>query len=671
MKLILSTARSKHSPTEFRRFGYTDPSKVKLFEIFARIFAAIIIVIGILNIVGWYFDIPRLTSFVLSYPEMRASTAVAFIAAGIYVLFTVSPAKRGWLQKVCIVTRTFTSLIVLTIGFVRLWGFVTGNVVDLDLYMGLPAQLSPPASGHTDRLIPNTPFFFSILGLAMLFYDLKIRKIYYSQLLILVAGLVTMPMVLSYIYQIGLINGSTLNAALPTLVSYTFLILALLCARPTRQIMDIFTKDSSGGFLVRRLIIFAIILPLLVGWIILLGYRLGLYSGDFRYLLAVNSLIVLFIVLIWENAQSLHSSDVERRETELELLESQKKFSALAESNIIGVVLADLEGTIYEANDAFLRIVGYGRSDLTSGALNWRELTAPEFTKLAMVKNRELIKKGKVEQYEKEFIKKDKTRAAVIVGKTLLNKDKGIFIAFVLDIGERKRLEERKDEFISIASHELKTPLTSIKGYTQILERLVSGIGNKQAGSLLSKTNTYIDRLSGLIADLLDVSKIQSGKILFNIEKFDVYDVVKEAVEGIQGTLPRHTIQLKSSVHQQVTGDKYRLEQVLHNLLTNAIKYSPRADKVIVRMTKNREYVTISVQDFGIGIPAKSKSMLFHRFYRVESSSKEFAGLGIGLYISSEIVKRHNGKIRIESKEGEGSTFFVDLPIKNSPPRER
>lgn len=663
MKIILDTAVRKHGPTEFRKLGYTDPAKVRIFQFIARLSAALIILVGFLVITGWYLDIPRLRSFIENYPAMRVSTAVGFICAGIFVLFSVRPSITGRMKKPFILVRTATSLIVLSLGLIRLWSYVTAQAIDLDVLL---FQLPPVTSLGSDRLIPNTPFFFTILGLAMVFYDFKIRRIYYSQLLIIIAGLVSMPMAISVIYQISLVKGSTTTAALPTLISYILLVIALLCTRPTRQVMDIFTKDSAGGYLVRRLILFAIILPLLVGWIILLGYRLGLYNSDFRYLLAVNALIALFIVLIWENAQSLHSSDIERRETEQELFESQKKFSALAESNVIGVVLADLSGTIYEANDAFLHMLGYNRGDFNARRLNWKSLTSEEYIKIAESKNRELIKKGRVQQYEKEFVKKDKSHVPVIVGKTLLNKDQAIFIAFVLDITERKRLEERKDEFIGIASHELKTPLTSIKGYTQILERMINGTGNKPAGMLLSKTNIYIDRLSGLIADLLDVSKIQSGKLLFNKEPFETYDLVKESIEGIQNTATHHEIKLAKSIRQTLYGDRFRLEQVLNNLLTNAIKYSPRAKRVVVRMAKKKGNLILSVQDFGIGISPKYQTQLFKRFYRVESSAKEFSGLGIGLYISSEIVERHGGKIRIESTEGSGSTFFVELPIAHS-----
>lgn len=232
-----------------------------------------------------------------------------------------------------------------------------------------------------------------------------------------------------------------------------------------------------------------------------------------------------------------------------------------------------------------------------------------------------------------------------------------------VDITERKELERRRDDFIGIASHELKTPLSSIKGYTQLLERMVRETDNAKAKLYLAKTSTYIDRLNSLITDLLDVSRIQAGKLQFDISEFDFDALVKDGVESIQPTTTHHQIEVRGKADIKIEADRNRLEQVLTNLLTNAIKYSPQATKVIVRVKKNDATIEISVQDFGIGIPKEKQARIFERFYRVESSAKSFPGLGIGLYISNEIVERHGGKLKIESEEGQGSVFTIILPL--------
>lgn len=343
--------------------------------------------------------------------------------------------------------------------------------------------------------------------------------------------------------------------------------------------------------------------------------------------------------------------------------ENEHKFKSFFNSNIVGVFTADKNGDILDANDGYLRIIGYTKEDLQNRKLNRWTLTPLEHVESDKKAMDELETEGSTTPWEKEYVKKDGSQVPVIVAATLIDKKFGTNITIVLDITERKRLEQRKDEFIGIASHELKTPLTSIKGYVQILERTLEDLGNDKAIMLVSKTNTYINRMNSLIADLLDVSKIQAGKLQLNNEVFDFYDLIHDGIEAIQPTSTRHKIICDNCIHQKIEGDKHRLEQVLMNLLSNAIKYSPKADKIVIKTQKNKDIITISIRDYGVGIPKKSLDKLFQRFYRVDKTAKDFSGLGIGLYISCEIVSRHGGKMWVESKEGKGSTFFFTLPI--------
>lgn len=340
------------------------------------------------------------------------------------------------------------------------------------------------------------------------------------------------------------------------------------------------------------------------------------------------------------------------------------QFKALFDANIVGVLFTRLNGTIKDANDAFLQMTGYSQSDLEHGHLNWKTITPSGFKSENKRIIKEILKHGIISPFEKEYIKKDGSQVPVIEGSALLDKKTEDCITFVLDITERKRLEQRKDEFIGIASHELKTPLTSIKGYVQILERIIEQMGDEQLKTYVKKTNTYINRLNSLISDLLDVSKIQAGKMELNFSRFRFDTLVKDAVEAVTHTSPSHKIQINGKTNTVIKGDKHRLEQVFTNLLTNAIKYSPNADKIIVKVLKHKGELTISVQDFGVGIAKKDQSKLFQRFYRVESTAKKFSGLGIGLYISSEIIQRHGGKMWVESIKGKGATFYFTIPTK-------
>src|SRR5437588_841158 len=222
-------------------------------------------------------------------------------------------------------------------------------------------------------------------------------------------------------------------------------------------------------------------------------------------------------------------------------------------------------------------------------------------------------------------------------------------VTIVNDITERILAEQRKDEFISMTSHELKTPVTSLKGFTNVLQRRLLKQGDAQTLHYLSRMDVQLNKLTKLISDLLDMSRMQSGKLDLQIEPFDLDTFIHETVENLQAATLTHQILVEGRADAQIEGDKDRLGQVLINLLTNAVKYSPQADKVIVRVRRDAEQVIISVQDFGIGIAGVHHQKIFERFYQVtDSEEKTYPGLGIGLHISHVIVERHSGRIWVE-----------------------
>ena len=224
-----------------------------------------------------------------------------------------------------------------------------------------------------------------------------------------------------------------------------------------------------------------------------------------------------------------------------------------------------------------------------------------------------------------------------------------------------------RDDFISIASHELKTPITSLKMYTQVLQKQFAKRGEESVSRSLAKMDAQLNKLTLLIGDLLNVTKIELGQLAFQEEAFDLNEVVRETVEQIQMTTPKHTIHIEGSIRRHVWGDKERIGQVLTNLLSNAVKYSPQANSVIVRLTSEQEAAVVSVQDFGIGIDTEHQANIFTRFYRVSDlEEKTYPGLGIGLYIAHEVVKRHGGDLTVVSEKGKGSVFRFTLPFTRS-----
>jgi len=236
----------------------------------------------------------------------------------------------------------------------------------------------------------------------------------------------------------------------------------------------------------------------------------------------------------------------------------------------------------------------------------------------------------------------------------------------IFDISDRKSVEQKKDEFIGIASHELKTPVTSIKAYTEILYDQFIEAGDNQSAVYLEKLNNQVDRLTRLIRDLLDATRISEGRLALRESSVDMNQLLRDTVEDMQNTSGKHTIELNLQDLPAIQGDKERLRQVIVNLIANATKYSPEADRVLIKTYRSNGNINIEVQDFGIGMSEETQSNLFERFFRSNDPSiGTFPGLGLGLYISMQIIKQHKGTIRVRSEKGNGSVFTIVLPVEH------
>ncbi|HTK08637.1 MAG TPA: CheR family methyltransferase [Ktedonobacteraceae bacterium] len=240
------------------------------------------------------------------------------------------------------------------------------------------------------------------------------------------------------------------------------------------------------------------------------------------------------------------------------------------------------------------------------------------------------------------------------------------------DITERKAREKQKEEaFIGIASHELKTPLTSLKAYAELLLTRFAQTNDEGAVQLLHKMERQIDKLILLVAELLDITQIETGQLRIRRELVDLATIVRESIETLEHMTPTQTMVIEGKGNYQVHADPERLRVVVSNLLSNAIKYAPASTSIVVKIAEEREEIILSVQDSGPGIEPDKHKHLFERFYRVSGSAEEtYPGLGLGLYITAEIVKGHGGRIWVESEKGKGTTFFVTLPKVLSRERE-
>lgn len=274
-------------------------------------------------------------------------------------------------------------------------------------------------------------------------------------------------------------------------------------------------------------------------------------------------------------------------------------------------------------------------------------------------------------QYPVTTLNEHKTRWLLAVGRLFKDPDQHAihFSGVTMDITEQKQDEIRKNDFIGMVSHELKTPLTSLKGYIQVLHQKAIKRDDAYSSSALSKVEKQILKMQTLINGFLNLSGLESGKIRLNIKEFDLCDLILETIEDVKsGTnSPHQFIHESTEGPMLVRADKDKIGQVLYNFMSNTIKYAPNSHRVEISCHKNGEHIEVSVKDYGNGIREADLERVFDRYFRVENVHTQLiSGFGIGLYLSKEIIQRHHGKIWVESKSGVGTTFSFKLPLSGS-----
>ena len=360
------------------------------------------------------------------------------------------------------------------------------------------------------------------------------------------------------------------------------------------------------------------------------------------------------------------SAEVEANKKQKDL---QSRNKAILDTVVDGIITINNKGCIETVNPAAVKIFGYSEEDMVGQNVKmlmpnpYQEEHDGYLSHHMKTGEKKVIGIGR----EVEGKRKDGSifPLELAVSEMVVNGEV-LFTGIVRDITERKQADKMKEEFISTVSHELRTPLTSIRGSIGLLTGGMAGEFNEQAQKLLNMAHNNTERLLMLINDILDISKLESGKMDFNFATVDVEKLLIQAVESNLGYANQHNVKFVLDMNvngAKIHGDENRLMQVMNNLMSNAAKFAPEGDEVLVAAVRHHHQVRISVTDHGPGIPKELESKIFDKFTQADSSdTRQVGGTGLGLNITKAMVDKHNGRIAFVSELGVGTTFYIDLP---------
>lgn len=355
-----------------------------------------------------------------------------------------------------------------------------------------------------------------------------------------------------------------------------------------------------------------------------------------------------------------------RKEAEAELLEARRYAQSIVETSKEPILILNIDLSINSASKAFYKLFSLNKKEVENK--NLFEALGQQWDHHPL--QEQMQKYDSFENFELVYSSQSKTDEHILlvssrkVFRTF--KSIGQILLTFEDVTFERKMEQAKEDFIGVASHELKTPISVIKAYAQILDMELKDTASEKVNKTLERILIQSDRLGKLTSLLLDASALKTGTIQLRKEPFVLLELLLEIVNETRQSSHQHELILEEVADARVLADRFRIGQVLTNLLTNAVKYSPDAESVLINIRVNEEkrMVRTSVQDHGIGISPESQTDLFKRFSRTENiKTAGIEGFGMGLYISSEIIKAHGGQMGVISTGNDGSTFYFDLPL--------
>ncbi len=619
--------------------------------------------------------------------QMKANTAIGLICCGTALWFLVRHPERRALAR-------FFVAVVLAIGTLTIVEYLSGHDFGIDQLLftdraGVAGTLSP------GRMAPTTAINFLLTGLALLLLDLPGRG-NVPALFATIAGFVGIQTFLGYVFGGKAQFAFERYTQMPVHAAVGFVALAtgILFARPDRGIMAVISASGGAGRIARNLLPAAFLLPLLLGILASSGYRAGYLDIASAWALFVGVSMTLFGVLIWLNARSVMAFDRKRRQ----LIETvpaviwERRYDQNGElarsyvSPYVRVLLGYTEEEWLSSDDFWQRTVDAKDLDVLSARL--RDVVTSSTSMLCRMTSKDgtqLWTEVSTSGFGGTDGDRSGTRTVMVDATASINAtvrrevDDKIFNEFstlnnematmqrtlVQQQVELRAMNEEKNHFIGMAAHDLRNPLSSILMFSEVLLRQETGCDSKHIG-MIEQIKSVSQKMTKIVNDFLDVSKIESGELSLTLQDVDLNALVAEVLELQRPAAARKEMRLEFTHAEplDVRGDSGKIEQVVTNLITNAVKFSPPGSTVDVSAIRRDGMARLSVADQGPGIAADEIPRLFQPFQRGSAVvTGQEQSVGLGLVICKKIVEGHGGRIWIESEIGNGAAFYVELPL--------
>ena len=641
-------------------------------ETFSEVSSIFIIIASILFLAGWAFDITILKTPGSNFPTVKSNTALSFLLVGISIWLL---QERRINQRNIKIARVL-ALIVLFIGSLTLFEYISGVSIGIDqiLFSEPGGAIQTVAS---NRMSIVAALSFLLIGISLLMLDMeKNRDFQLFQLFIILVGLISFLIVLGYLYQTTIypIRNTTAPSPYGSLI-LILITLTILASRPCRGFMELLTSERVSAAFGRRVLPIIVIVPLILGWIRLLGENYGLYDAAFGTAIAIFFTILIMLILIWSSILSIDKIDLKRMIAENDIKRQAKLLNLTRDA----IFVRNLDNKITFWNKGSEETYGYAENEVLGKVIY--ELLQAEYPKQLNEIQTDVLKYGQWNG-ELRHKKRDGTSIVVLSRWSLEKDEKGNptgFLEINTDITERKKAEEKLkklvedlkrsnyelQQFTFITSHDLQEPLRSIASFSQLLEMRYKNKLDDDADEYIKFVVDAAMRMKEMIQGLLDYSNIGTQKE--RCKPLKVEDILKQALYGLTELIEENNAEITYDPLPIINADKEQMIQLFNNLIENAIKFRkkdipPKIHISCQEDTQKNEYI-FSIADNGIGLEPQYSNKIFEIFKRLHTID-EYRGTGIGLAISKRIVERHGGHIWVESILGNGATFYFTIKVK-------